>query len=33
MNENEQIKLGSMLTGFMKVVLISEAEKVCCFER
>ncbi|XP_065670076.1 uncharacterized protein LOC124808959 isoform X2 [Hydra vulgaris] len=27
MNENEQMKMGSMLTGFMKVGLVSEAEK------
>nr|XP_047128157.1 uncharacterized protein LOC124808959 isoform X2 [Hydra vulgaris] len=28
MNENEQMKMGSMLTGFMKVGLVSEAEKL-----
>ncbi|XP_065670520.1 uncharacterized protein LOC136089013 [Hydra vulgaris] len=28
MNENEQTKMGSMLTGFMKVGLVSEAEKL-----
>ncbi|XP_065641325.1 uncharacterized protein LOC105846173 isoform X2 [Hydra vulgaris] len=28
MNENEQMKMGSMLTGFMKLGLVSEAEKL-----